>query len=95
MSTENERPMTREEKLSSVKKYLDMEGFSPEDLKTIQEAQHVVTDKTKATASAIVPSEIEGTSNIVTKDASQLTSELAELTRRFNNLVAAHYSGNF
>lgn len=72
--------------------YMQNEGISLDDIKTFQGNQHEVTSEKEID---IRPSELDGLSNIPAKTNEQLTAELAELTRRFNNLNAAHFSQTF
>jgi hypothetical protein len=62
---------------------LAQEGASPEDLKKMMSGQ-------KEGENVISPSEIQGANN----DPSP-QGRIAELERRFNNLVAAHYNSSF
>ena len=81
---------TRSEHITMVKDFINEQGISLDDLKDIQTNQSEITEP-----SLIGPSELQGVSNVVSKDNAQLTSELAELTRRFNNLVHGKFDGEF
>lgn len=66
------------------------EGVSEEQLAQLQMSQQ----ETKSPP-VIRPADLDGVSNDPVKDAGWLTVELAELKRRFNNLIMAHYDGKF
>lgn len=57
------------------------EGVNLDTVAAIQQGQTEITAEP-----AIRPSQLEGVSNIPAKSNEQLTAELAELTRRFNNV---------
>lgn len=66
------------------------EGTPVEALEKIQTSQSEVTKEP-----AIRPSKIAGASNVVAMSNAQLTSELVELKRRFNNLNMAVHGQQF
>lgn len=90
MTQKNLNEMTKEEKIAEVKKFISDEGIGLDDLKEIQTHQSEVTEEP-----ALRPTDLEGATNIVSMTTEQLTSELAELKRRFNNLVATHHPDQF
>lgn len=77
--------MSEEKKshLSEISAFMTTQGISVEDILTFQKTQVDAEG-----GAEIGPSELEGTSNIVSMTNEQLTSELLELKRRFNNHVA-------
>lgn len=76
--------------LDIVASYMNDNGISLDDLTKFQTGQEETKEEPE-----IRPSELEGVANQVAMSPEQLTAELAELKRRFNNLNAAHYNGNF
>lgn len=76
--------------LLALQKQLAAEGLTVEDLQTFQAHQAEVKENP-----VLQPQDLAGATNEPAKDNEALTAELAELKRRFNNLVAAHYEGNF
>lgn len=76
--------------IEEISKFMTAEGISIADLTTFQGTQ----EETKSEAE-IRPSQLEGVSNQPALSNEQLTSEVVELKRRFNNLNAAHYDGKF
>jgi hypothetical protein len=73
----------------AVKENTD-EGISEENLLAMQ--SHLVEGDSPL---GIRPSELEGVSNVASLSNEQLTSELYELKRRFNNMNAGIHDGKF